>query len=74
MKYGFARVSTDDQTTPLQRVALTKARMQNHFQGREPVRNHDRAPPAPLSEEAGKTATRLISLEAGPIRSQLAQP
>jgi DNA invertase Pin-like site-specific DNA recombinase len=25
MKYGYARVSTDDQTTALQRVAFTKA-------------------------------------------------
>jgi len=32
MKYGYARVSTDDQTPALQLAALKKSQMQNHFQ------------------------------------------
>jgi DNA invertase Pin-like site-specific DNA recombinase len=31
VKYGYARVSTDDQTTALQRAALTKAGCKNIF-------------------------------------------
>jgi hypothetical protein len=41
MKYGYARVSTDDQSTALQ---LAAGRMQDPFQGRELVRSYDEAP------------------------------
>jgi DNA invertase Pin-like site-specific DNA recombinase len=52
MKYGYARVSTDDQSPALQ-LATLKNRMQNHFQRRRLIESHDETPcPSPLPEEA----------------------
>jgi hypothetical protein len=54
MKYGYARVSTDDQNPALQLEALKKeSRVQDRFQRRRFIGSHDEAPcPAPLPQEA----------------------
>jgi hypothetical protein len=66
MKYGYARVSTDDQNPALQLAALKK--------GAKPLsrttdyRDHDEAPcPAPLPEKAGtrRHADRVEARPAG---------
>ena len=60
MKYGYARVSTDDQTPALQLAALKKAGCKTIFKDDGLIRSHDQAPcPAPLPEETehGDTLT-----------------
>ena len=74
MKYGYTRVSTDDQTPALQLAALKKAGCKTVFKGRWIVRGDQGAPcPAPLSQET-PSRRHPHSVEARPLRPQFARP
>jgi hypothetical protein len=71
MKYGYARVSTDDQTPALQLAALKKAGCKTIFKDDGLIRNYDQAPrPATLPQET-RTRRHTHSVEARPIRPRL---
>ena len=74
MKYGYARVSTDDQNADMQHAALKKAGCTKIFTDNGLSGRDDQAPcPAPLPQDA-RTWRQLDGVEARPARPQLARP
>jgi len=60
MKYGYARVSTDDQNPALQLAALKKAGCKTLFKDEGLSGATTKRPAAPLPEEAGTRRDTLI--------------
>ena len=60
MKYGYARVSTDDQNPALQLAALKKAGCKTLFKDEGLSGATTKRPDAPLPEEAGTRRDTLI--------------
>ena len=73
MKYGYARVSTEDQNPALQLAALKKAGCQTVFKDEGLSGATTSALPSPLPEEAG-TRRHADCVEARPAGPQPARP
>src|SRR2546430_2260593 len=73
MKYGYARVSTDDQNTGPATRGSEEGRMPNRVSGRGTIGGHNEAScPSPLPEETG-TRRHSHSVEARPAGPQSAR-
>ena len=72
MKYGYARTSTDDQTTALQLAALKRARCSHIYENKGLTAAHTIALPLSRCLRALRTGDTLNRAEARPAGSQLA--